>query len=138
MPILSRQTVKFNNKATNTMCEFYSEVVDAVLVSVLFNFEPSSALLVESLLLILSSKFFYMLSIYPAGIYLFKVSTGYLREIYKTCLKLTIKTPKPLYRRLSDVFIVTFEQISQIFVVFPSLTLNNQILARQWTNIYSK
>ena len=30
MPILSRQTVNFNNKATNTMCEFYSEVVDAV------------------------------------------------------------------------------------------------------------
>ena len=79
-----------------------------------------------------------MLSIHPAGLYLFKVSTGYLRESYKTCLTLTIKTPKPLYRRLSDVFIVTFEQISQIFVVFPSLTLNNQILARQWTNIYSK
>ena len=58
MPILSRQTVKFNNKAIDTMCDFCSEVVDAALVSVLFNFEPSSALLVESLLLILSSKFF--------------------------------------------------------------------------------
>ena len=40
--------------------------------------------------------------------------------------KLTIKAPE---RRLSGVFIVNFEQISQIVLVFPLMTLNKQIPA---------
>ena len=41
-------------------------------------------------------------------------------EIYS---KLTIKTPERRHRRRSGVFIVNFEQISGIVLVFPLLTL---------------
>ena len=40
------------------------------------------------------------------------------------CSKLTIKTPERWYWRRSDVFIVNFEHISQIILVFLMLTLS--------------
>ena len=51
----------------------------------------------------------------PAGIYLSQVNNGNTRTMYETCSKLTIKTP---------VFIVNSEQISNIALAFPLLTLN--------------
>ena len=39
-------------------------------------------------------------------------------------LKLTIKTPERHQRRRSGVFIVNFEHISHLFLVFLLLTLN--------------
>ena len=39
------------------------------------------------------------------------------------CSKLTIKTPEPRYWRRSRFFIVYFEHISQLAVVFLLLTL---------------
>ena len=42
----------------------------------------------------------------------------------KTCLKLTIKKAEGRYWLRSDVFILNFEQILQIVLVFPLLTLN--------------
>ena len=53
-----------------------------------------------------------------AGIYLFKVNNGNIITVCKICSKLTIKTER------SGVFIVNFEQISHIVLVFPLLTLN--------------
>ena len=48
------------------------------------------------------------------------------RTMNKICSKLTIKTTtERRYWCRSDVFIVTFEQISKVFMVFPLLTLNN-------------
>ena len=40
------------------------------------------------------------------------------------CLKLTVKTPERRHRCCPGGFIVNFEQISQIVLVFPLLTLD--------------
>ena len=55
---------------------------------------------------------------YPAKIYLFKVNNRNTRKKSEICSKLTIKTSE---RR---VFIVNFEHISYLFLVFLLLTLN--------------
>ena len=57
----------------------------------------------------------------PAGIYFFKFNNGNTRTMCETCSKLTMKTAKP---RRTDVFVVNFEQISRIVLVFSLLTLN--------------
>ena len=57
----------------------------------------------------------------PAGIYLFKVSNRNTRPMSEICSKLTVKTPK---RRRFGAFIVNFEQIAHIVLVFLLLTLN--------------
>ena len=54
-----------------------------------------------------------------AVIYMFKVNNGNTRTMCEICSKLTIKTPER-----SDVFIVNFEQILHIVIMFPLLTLN--------------
>ena len=56
---------------------------------------------------------------FPAKIYLFsRRSNRITRKRCKTCSKLTIKAPeRPQWRR-SAVFIVNFEHISDIFLVF--------------------
>ena len=60
-------------------------------------------------------------------VYLFKVNKRNTRTMCEVCSKLTIKTPERLqwrqWRR-SCVFIVKFEQISHIVLVFLLLTLN--------------
>ena len=45
------------------------------------------------------------------------------------CLKITIKTIERHHWRCSGLFIVNFEQISHIILVFPLLTLDKKILA---------
>ena len=62
-----------------------------------------------------------------AIIYLFKVHNRNTRKRRESCSKLTIKT---LDRRCSDVFIINFEHISRLFLVYLLLTLNKQMLAR--------
>ena len=47
-----------------------------------------------------------------------------------TCLKLTIKTPERHHWRCSGVFIISFEQISHLSLVFFSLTLKMSLMAR--------
>ena len=51
-------------------------------------------------------------------------STLEILEKCEICSKLTMKTPERRQRRRSSVFIVNFEQISQLFLVFLLLTLN--------------
>ena len=53
----------------------------------------------------------------PAGIYLFKVNNGSTRTMCEIC-------SKSASMACSGVFIVSFEQISHIVLVFPLLTLN--------------
>ena len=65
--------------------------------------------------------------IFPAGIYLFKVSNRNKRTISAICSKLTIKTPEWCQWRHSGVFIINFEHIALIVLVFPLLTLSKEI-----------
>ena len=63
----------------------------------------------------------------PARIYLLKVNNRNTRTSCKIWSKLTIKTPEPRrWRqwRQSDVFIVNFEHIWHLTLVFLLLTLN--------------
>ena len=62
--------------------------------------------------------------IFPAGICMFKVSNRNTRTRCEICSKLTIKTPERLQWRHSDVFIVNFEHISDLALVFLLLTLS--------------
>ena len=67
--------------------------------------------------------------IFLVGIYLFKVDKRNIRAMCESCSKLTIKTPERHQLCRSGVFIVNFEQISHIILVFPLLTLNKSIPA---------
>ena len=66
----------------------------------------------------------YMNKFVPAGIYLPKVNNRNIRVRYEICSKLTIKTPEPSHWRRSEVFIVNFEHISHLVLVFLFLTFN--------------
>ena len=60
----------------------------------------------------------------PADIYLFKVNNRNTRTIRKTCSKLTNKenSMTSMMSRMTVVFIVNFEQTSNIVLVFLLLT----------------
>ena len=74
-------------------------------------------LVTKIFLLLVTSKY------NPAGIYLQKVDNRNTRTRCEICLKLTIKTAERRYWRRSGVFIVNFEQISHLALVFLLLTL---------------
>ena len=61
---------------------------------------------------------------YPDNIYLFKVNNRSTRKRCEICSKLTIETPERRQWRLSGIFIVNFENISHLLLVFLLLTLN--------------
>ena len=66
----------------------------------------------------------YLLPNYPAGNYMFKVNNRNTRTRCKICSKLTIKTPERRQWRRSGVFIVNFEHILHLVLVFLLLTLS--------------
>ena len=53
-----------------------------------------------------------------ADFYLFKVNKKGTRKTCKICSKLTMKTPERRHLHRSGVFIVNFEHISNLFLVF--------------------
>ena len=59
---------------------------------------------------------------YPAGNYKFKVNNRNTRTRREICSKLTIKIPE---QRRSGIFIVNFEHISYLVLVFLLLTLSS-------------
>ena len=59
----------------------------------------------------------------------FKINNRNTRKKCEICSKLTIKMPEQHYWWRSGVFIVNFEYISQLFLVFPSLTLSKYLFA---------
>ena len=61
-------------------------------------------------------------AMYPANIYLFKVNNRSTGKRCEICSKLTIKTQE---QSRSGVFMVNFEHISHLFLVFLLMTLNN-------------
>ena len=54
----------------------------------------------------------------PAGTYLLKVNNRNIRARCEICSKLTIKIPERRQWRRSDIFIVNFEHISHLVLVF--------------------
>ena len=54
----------------------------------------------------------------PVGIYLLKVNNRTTRPSCEICSKLTIKITERRHWRRSGVFIVNFEHISQLVLVF--------------------
>ena len=66
------------------------------------------------------------------SIYLLKVNNRNISKIYEICLKLKIETPEPHRWRCSSLFIVIFEQLSQVFLVFTLLTLKKLMLVTSW------
>ena len=59
----------------------------------------------------------------PAGNYMFKVNNRNIRIRCGICSKLTIKIPERRQWRRSGIFIVNFEHISHLFLVFLLLFL---------------
>ena len=59
-----------------------------------------------------------MLGFIPVGIYLLKVDNKNTRAGCEICSKLAIKTPERRRWRHSGVFIVNFEHISHLVLVF--------------------
>ena len=66
---------------------------------------------------------------YPAGKYMFKFNTSNVRTRCEICSKLTIQTSERRQWRRSGVFIVNFEYISHLFLVFLLLTLSREMSA---------
>ena len=62
--------------------------------------------------------------IIPAGIHLLKVKNRNKRKMCEILSKLTMKTTEQRHWRHSGVFIVDFEHISHLVLVFVLLTLN--------------
>ena len=62
---------------------------------------------------------------------MFKVNNRNTRRRRGICSKLTIKTPERRHWRHSGVFVVNFEYISHLVLVFLLLTLSNQMPAGQ-------
>ena len=60
----------------------------------------------------------------PAGNYVFKVNNRNTRTRSEICSKLTINTPEWRHWRRSGVFIVKYEYISHLVLVFLLLTLS--------------
>ena len=63
-------------------------------------------------------------SLFPADIYLLKVNNRNTRTRRGTCSKIAIKTTERRLWRFSGVFIVNFEHISHLVLMFQLLTLN--------------
>ena len=58
---------------------------------------------------------------FPAGIYFLQsICICFSRAMCEVCSKLTIKTPERREWHLHGVFIINVEQISKMFLVFPS------------------
>ena len=67
--------------------------------------------------------------VYLAGIYLLKVNIRNARRRCEICSKLIIKTAEWRHWRRSGVFIINFEDISHLVLVFILLNLNMQLPA---------
>ena len=60
---------------------------------------------------------------FSATIFLVKVNNRNTRKWYEICSKLTIKTPERCHWRRSGVFIINFEHILHVLLVFILLTI---------------
>ena len=79
--------------------------------------------IISALLSYSSPLIFFVFFAFPAGIYLLKINSRD-RTMCEICLKLTIKAPGKRHWRHSSIFVVNFEFISLLVLVFLLLTLN--------------
>ena len=77
------------------------------------------------------------LGLFPSGNYMFIVNNRNTRTRCEICSKLTIKIPERRHWRRSGVFIVNFEHISYLFLVFQLLTLSRWMQAGLYNSITS-
>ena len=70
---------------------------------------------------------------HPVSIYIFKVNNRNTRTRCDISSKLTIKTPERHHWRRSSVFIVNFDCISHLVLVFLLLTLRRSMLTGKHT-----
>ena len=101
--------------------DFYSVFAARILKCIWSFWEIMNRRAEANIFLTLRSKDSTAFMSYPAGNYMFKVNNRNTRTRCDICSKLKIKTPE---RRQAGVFIVNFEHISYIVLVFLSLTLN--------------
>ena len=66
---------------------------------------------------------------FSAGNYMLKANKSNTRTRCEICSMLTIKTPEPSQWRRASVFIVDFEHISHLILVYLLLTLSRQMPA---------
>ena len=64
---------------------------------------------------------------------MFKVNNRNTRTRGEICSKLTIKAPERPHWCRSGVFIVNFEDISHLVLVFLSITLSRYMLAKKYS-----
>ena len=64
--------------------------------------------------------------------YLLRINDRNTTTRCQICSKLTIKTPKGRQWRRSSVFMVSFEHVSQLALVFLLLTLNKYLATEIW------
>ena len=76
-----------------------------------------------------------ILKCYPAGIYLLKVNKRNTRTRCEICSALTIKTSERLHSRSSGLFIVNFEHISHLVLLFFLFTLSRWMPSGYWVLI---
>ena len=69
-----------------------------------------------------------ILPAYTANIYLIKINYRNNRKRFEICSELTLKPPERRQWRRSKVFIVNFEHISHLFLVFLLFTLKKEML----------
>ena len=81
-------------------------------------------LLIVVILLSFRNRFVEEIDCYPAGNYIFKVNNRNTKTKCEICSKLTIKIPERRHWRRSGIFIVNFEHISYLVLVFLLLTLS--------------
>ena len=67
----------------------------------------------------------------PTNIYLLKLNNINTRNTCEICSKLTIKTSQ---RRSNNVFIVNYEHISNLFLVFPTVDFKQVNVC--WVSLY--
>ena len=67
--------------------------------------------------------------VFQAGNCMFKFNNRNTRARCEICSRLTIKAPERRQLSRSDVFIVNFEYISHLVLVFPLLTLSKEMPA---------
>ena len=67
---------------------------------------------------------FFTITAFPAGIYMLKVNSRNTGTRCEICSKVTIKTPGRRQWRRFGVFIVNFEHIPHLVLVFLLLTLS--------------
>ena len=99
-------------------------IYNVLFLPVLLEFVMSQAACLDNLFLFTGCWKLVILQIFPAGKYMFKVNNRNTRTRGEICSKITVKT----IRTTSGVFVVNFEHISHLVLVFRLLTLNMLLL----------